>query len=81
MSLNSKTILITGGAGFIGAHIIEGIMKNTDWDIVVLDRLDISGNLERMRDIDIWEKEKHRVKFLWWDLKSEINDCIKKEIG
>lgn len=58
MDTNKETVLITGGAGFIGAHIIEGVLKNTDWNIVILDRLDISGNLERLRDIEIWEKRK-----------------------
>lgn len=77
----TETILITGGAGFIGAHVIEGVLKNTDWNLVILDRLDISGNLERLRDIDIWEEEKKRVKFVWWDLKAEINECVKKDIG
>jgi dTDP-glucose 4,6-dehydratase len=78
---NKKNLLITGGAGFIGHHLVEGILKNTDWDIVILDRLDISGNLERLRDIEIWEKEKHRVKFIWWDLKSPINNSVAKDIG
>lgn len=80
-SSEQKTVLVTGGAGFIGAHIVEGVLKDTNWNIVILDRLDISGNLERLRDIDIWEKEKHRVKFIWWDLKSAINDCVKRDIG
>ena len=73
--------LLTGGAGFIGSHIVEGVLKQTDWDIVILDRLDITGNLERITDMSIWEEEKSRVKFIWWDLKSEVNDFIKKDIG
>ncbi len=77
----NKKILITGGAGFVGAHIVEGVLKNTDWDICVLDRLDLSGNLERLRDIDIWEKEKGRVRFFWHDLKSEIPSAILNEIS
>jgi len=81
MAKGKKSLLLTGGAGFIGHHIAEGILKNTDWQIIILDRLDISGNLERLRDIDIWDKENKRVKFIWWDLKSEINDTIGKEIG
>jgi dTDP-glucose 4,6-dehydratase len=74
-------LLLTGGAGFVGHHIVEGVLKNTDWEIVILDRLDISGNLERLTDIDVWEAEKHRVKFIWWDLKAPLNDFIKKDIG
>lgn len=76
-----KKLLLTGGCGFIGHHFVEGILKQTDWDIIILDRLDISGSLERLRDIKIWEKEKHRVKFIWWDLKAELNDFIKNDIG
>ena len=40
----SKRVLLTGGAGFIGHHLIEEILKNTDYDVVSLDRLDTSGN-------------------------------------
>ena len=32
-------------------HIIAHIIKNTDWEIVTLDRLDISGNLNRLHEI------------------------------
>lgn len=74
-------LLITGGAGFIGHHLVEGVLKETDWNIVILDRLDISGNLERIRDIEIWEAQKHRVKFVWWDLKAELNEFAKNDIG
>jgi len=81
MNSENKTLLLTGGAGFIGHHLVEGILKNTGWNIVIMDRLDISGNTKRLTDIDVWEKEKDRVKFIWWDLKSELNESIKKEIG
>jgi dTDP-D-glucose 4,6-dehydratase len=43
-----KKVLITGGAGFIAHHVIDYILKNTNWNIVTLDRLDISGNLNRI---------------------------------
>ena len=73
-------LLITGGCGFVGSHIVEHLLKETYWDIVIIDRLDFTSSLERLRDIDIWEEQKHRVKFIWWDLKSEINDFIIKQI-
>ena len=47
----TKRVLITGGAGFIAHHLIETILDNTDWTIVSLDRLDFSGNLNRLEDI------------------------------
>ena len=46
-----KNVLITGGAGFIAHHIIAHIIKHTDWKITTIDRLDISGNLNRLHDI------------------------------
>ena len=47
----SKTVLVTGGAGFIAHHVIENILRNTDWNVVSLDRLDFSGNLNRLSDM------------------------------
>lgn len=43
-------ILITGGAGFIAHHLVNKVLKETDWEIVTLDRLDYSGNLNRLDD-------------------------------
>ena len=78
-----KRVLITGGAGFIAHHLIYYLLKNTNWEVVSLDRLDYSGNLNRLDDIlsEVPYKEKSRVKIVFHDLKSEINPWIKKEIG
>lgn len=76
-----KKILITGGAGFVGHHLIEHILKNTDWEIVTLDRLDTSGNLNRLKSIECWDAEKSRVKFVWHDLKAEINEQVGEMLG
>lgn len=72
----AKKVLITGAAGFVGHHLVEHILKNTDWNIVALDRLDTSGNLNRLTDIECWDEEKHRVKFYYHDLRAEINDGV-----
>ncbi len=74
-------VLLTGGMGFVGSHIVEGLLKETNWEVVILDRLDISGNPKRLTDIDVWEGQKHRVKFVWWDLKSDLNEKVSEEIG
>ena len=64
------TILITGGAGFVGHHIVEHILKNTDWKIVLLDRLTYAGNLNRITDISVFDPK--RIKFVYHDLRSPI---------
>ena len=74
-------VLVTGGAGFVGSHYIEHLLKNTDAEIVLIDRLDASGNLNRLYDIDTWEKYRHRVKFVWHDFKAPINSQIARKIG
>lgn len=48
-----KTILITGGAGFIGSHVVRLFVKKyTDYHIVNLDDLTYAGNLENIQDIE-----------------------------
>ena len=37
--MKNKTVLITGGCGFIGHHIVEHILRKTSWNIIVLDKL------------------------------------------
>lgn len=49
----NKTILITGGAGFIGSHVVRlFVNKYPDISIINLDNLTYAGNLENLRDIE-----------------------------
>ncbi len=76
-------ILITGGTGFVGTHLIEHILKNRDWDIVVLDRFDAAGNPNRLSDmLETTEGiDRKRVRLVWWDLKAELNEQVVKQLA
>jgi dTDP-glucose 4,6-dehydratase len=49
-----KTILITGGAGFIGNHVVRRFVRNyPEYKIVNLDKLTYAGNLANLRDVEL----------------------------
>jgi len=63
-----KTIIITGGAGFIGSHVVrEFVLKYPNYRIVNLDALTYAGNLANLRDIE------HQANYTF--VKADITDA------
>ena len=75
-----KTIIVTGGCGFIGHHFVEHLVNGTDWNIVVLDKLSYaSSGLARLRDTGCLSSE--RVRIFTNDLVNPLPEGLKREIG
>jgi len=73
-------ILITGGCGFIGHHFVEHVHTNTDWDIIIIDRLSYASNgFERLRDTETLND--NRLKVFTCDLILPLSEGLIKEIG
>lgn len=68
-----KRVLLTGGAGFIGAHTLEHLLEKTDWFVVVVDSLEHRGNMKRIEQVlgknPAWRE---RMQFVKQNLALEL---------
>jgi dTDP-glucose 4,6-dehydratase len=73
-------VLVTGGAGFIGSHLIEHLIGTTDWTVVCLDKLSYaSKGWSRLKDSDMYQNP--RVKCITWDLELPLSEGLILELG
>ena len=53
------TVLVTGGAGFIGSAVVRHIIRDTDWSVANVDKLTYAGNLESLADARTSNRHRH----------------------
>lgn len=68
-----KRLLLTGACGFIGHHFAEYLLRNTDWEVVCIDRLDDAGNQARFVAATGWPASRKRISISWHDLRAAAN--------
>lgn len=67
-SLDGKTILVTGGAGFIGSHFIRMVLRrHPSARVVNLDKLTYAGNLDNLHDV----QDDPRYEFILGDIRDK----------
>ena len=73
-------ILITGAAGFIGSHVVEHLLKNTDWQMELVDKLSYSSSgMDRLHDIQAFDEK--RCRMFTTDISQPIPVGLEREIG
>ena len=80
MIKRKKKVIITGGCGFIGHHVVEHFLRETDWDIIVIDKLSYASmGLERLRSMPALDNP--RLKTFCTDVTLPVTEGLRKEIG
>lgn len=73
-------VLVSGGAGFIGANLVNHIVQNTDWRVVCVDKLSYASKAwDRLKQFGSYYSPK--LTCITWDLQSPFSDGVRKELG
>jgi UDP-glucose 4-epimerase len=68
-----KTILVTGGAGYIGSHTVVELLKNTEYDVIVIDNFS-NSNPEIINRL--YELTQRPIKIYHRDCREQMDDIL-----
>lgn len=74
-------LLLTGAGGFIGAHTLEHILTETDWEVVCLDSFRHKGLTDRITGSLGYQLHSERVKVFTHDLMAPLSPLLIERIG
>lgn len=75
-----KNILVTGGCGFIPSHFIEHVIRTTEWNVYIIDKLNYaSKGMERLRDNQLLYNP--RIRIFTFDLSCSLTEGLRQELG
>jgi dTDP-glucose 4,6-dehydratase len=64
----SETLIVAGGAGFIGSNFVRHVLGETSWHVVVVDKLTYAGNLVSLEEIQTSDRWAPRFTFVKDDI-------------
>lgn len=76
-----KRLLLSGIGGFLGSHILDEVLVNTDWEVVGIASWRHKGLPERISDSKHYQEHKDRVTIITHDLTAPINFLTRERIG
>ena len=71
-----QTLIVTGGAGFIGSNFVRYVLSQTDMMVLVVDKLTYAGNLANLQDV----QDHPRFRFIQADIveRSAMADLVRE---
>ena len=80
MDKSVKTALLTGTSGFVGSHLLEHLLVNTDWNIICVESFRQKGVSERITDSEHYQAHKDRVTIVTHDLTTPFSEVFIKKL-
>ena len=74
-------LLLSGGGGFLGSHILEEVLVSTDWEVVCICSWTHKGVPARISDSIHYQEHKDRVTVITHDLSAPIDPFMADQIG